>query len=60
MPDNKIKMRSIREIDNNKLRMIFSYQDDEFKLYNFIPNTYKIIKDKGINMIDDIFKGDNK
>ena len=60
MPDNKIKMRSIREIDNNKLRMIFSYQDDEFKLYNFIPNTYKIIKDKGINIIDDIFKGDNK
>ena len=60
MPDNKIKMRSIREIDNNKLRPIFSYQDDEFKLYNFIPNTYKIIKSKGIDTIDDIFKGGNK
>lgn len=60
MPDNKIKMRSIREIDNNKLRTIFSYQDDEFKLYNFIPNTYKIIKSKGIDTIDDIFKGGNK
>ena len=60
MADNKIKMRSIREIDNNKLRTIFSYQDDEFKLYNFIPNTYKIIKSKGIDTIDDIFKGGNK
>ena len=54
----RIKVTSIREVDNNSLREVFSYQDGTF---NFNPKSntiYKRVKASGDNSLDDIF-GEN-
>lgn len=51
----RIKVTSIREVDNNSLREVFSYQDGTF---NFNPKSntiYKRVKASGDNSLDDIF-----
>lgn len=57
MPDNKRKVISIKEVNNNSLKTIFEYKNDEFILYSHIPKSYNKIKSMGINLIDDIFNG---
>lgn len=54
----RIKVTSIREVDNNSLSEVFSYQDGTF---NFNPKSntiYKRVKASGDNSLDDIF-GEN-
>ena len=51
----RIKVTSIREVDNNSLREVFSYQNGTF---NFNPKSntiYKRVKASGDNSLDDIF-----
>lgn len=51
----RIKVTSIREVDNNSLREVFSYKDGTF---NFNPKSntiYKRVKASGDNSLDDIF-----
>lgn len=51
----RIKVTSIREVDNNSLREVFSYQDGTF---NFNPKSntiYKKVKASGDDSLDDIF-----
>lgn len=51
----RIKVTSIREVDNNSLREVFSYQDGTFN-FNLKSNTiYKKVKASGDNSLDDIF-----
>ena len=51
----RIKVTSIREVDNNSLREVFSYKDGTF---NFNPKSntiYKRVKASGDDSLDDIF-----
>src|SRR5574344_1813518 len=61
MPDYKHKIVSICEFNKNKndqivLKEIFSFNDGEYALNKYIPDAYKKIKSRGINLVDDIFK----
>lgn len=71
MSDGTRKVTSITEVvgfqgDSIKLREIFAFKqhgltskgevNGEFVLYNFIPDTYRKIKTKGVRSIDDIFE----
>lgn len=66
--DNTRKVVSIVEVKKDKnlsLKEIFAFKNDginfnkeirgEFILYDFVPDSYKYIKQQGIDIIDDIF-----
>ena len=54
--DNKRKVINILEFDNNELKPIFTYQNDEFSFNPRQSNNYKLMKQKGYNELDEIFK----
>ena len=72
MSDGKRKVTSICELtkikdDNNiELKEIFAFKqkgltengevDGEYILYDYVPKVYNIIKNRGYNELDDIFK----
>ena len=71
LSDGKRKVTSICEVvgmqdDEIKLKEIFAFKqkglttngevDGAFILYKYVPRVYKIIKNKGIDSIDDIFE----
>ena len=71
LSDGRRKITSISEVvgfkgDEIELKEIFAFRqkgltsngevDGEFVLYNYVPKAYDIIKSRGINSIDDIFK----
>ncbi|MEG0995148.1 MAG: CpaF/VirB11 family protein, partial [Bacilli bacterium] len=71
LSDGRRKVTSISEVvgfieDEIALKEIFAFRqvgltkngsvDGEFILYNYLPETYKKIKQKGINDLDDIFE----
>ena len=71
MPDKKHKITSICEFtkkENNdiSLKEIFAYKvkeildngevNGEYSLFNYVPRAYKKIKQKNIDIVDDIFK----
>ena len=77
LSDGKRKVTSISEIvgfdgENIELKDIFAFNqigltpngevNGEFVLYDYVPNVYKRIKNKGIDTLDDIFEniGSNK
>ena len=70
LSDNKHRITSILELNKNAkgeivLKEIFAFKskkilengrvDGEFQLYKYIPRSYKKIRSKGIDYIDDIF-----
>ena len=75
LSDGRRKVTSISEIvgfdgENINLREIFAFNQNgltdsgevngEFVLYNYIPQVYKKIKNRGIDSIDDIFENIEK
>ena len=71
LSDGRRKITSISEVvgfkgDEIELKEIFAFRqkgltsngevDGEFVLYNYVPKAYDIIKSRGIDSIDDIFK----
>ena len=54
--DNKRKVINILEFDNNELKPIFTYQNGEFSFNPRQSNNYKLMKQKGYNELDEIFK----
>lgn len=71
LSDGRRKVTSISEVvgfegDAIRLREIFAFHqhglteegevNGEFVLYNYIPETYKKIKNKGVTSVDDIFE----
>lgn len=54
--DNKRKVINILEFDNNELKPIFTYQNGEFSFNPKQSNNYKLMKQKGYNELDEIFK----
>ena len=72
LSDGKRKVTSICEIigfdgENIILKEIFAFNqkgltpngevNGEFVLYNYVPNVYKKIKNRGVNTVDYIFEG---
>lgn len=61
LDDNRRKIVNISEmqgIKNNKLiiKPIFVFKDNKFLMYDFYPLTYKKIKAKNINNLDEFYK----
>ena len=59
--DNKRRITSICEFNTNSegqvtIKEIFAFKDNEFILYSYRPRIYKVIKDKQIDDLDDIFR----
>lgn len=53
--DNKIRVTGIKEITNQDQKDIFIYANNTFSFNKHNNNTYKKLKNMGINTLDDIF-----
>ena len=53
--DNKIRVTGIKEITNQDQKNIFIYANNTFSFNKHNNNTYKKLKNMGINTLDDIF-----
>ncbi len=56
--NNKIKVTSIKEVDNNNLREVFSYSKETFNFNRGSNTVYKKIKNSGNNDLFDMFEGE--
>lgn len=56
--NNKIKVTSIKEVDNNNLREVFSYSKETFNFNRGNNTVYKKIKNSGNNDLFDMFEGE--
>lgn len=56
--NNKIKVTSIKEVDNNNLREVFSYSKETFNFNRSSNTVYKKIKNSGNNDLFDMFEGE--
>ena len=56
--NNKIKVTSIKEVDNNNLREVFSYSKETFNFNRGRNTVYKKIKNSGNNDLFDMVEGE--